>query len=132
MLIQTIGGRYQISRLGGGGLALPSLLKILTQQPQCVVKQLKPQATSPLTGSETFIRHRSPSFVPVRGITIRFHDSLLRGKSRILFSAEFIKGCDLSQELTPENTWVKMMLFPARHLGNITVCPSAEGDSPRC
>jgi len=69
------------------------------RQPQCVVKQLKPQATSPLTlqaarrlfDTEAQVLYQLES----RSDSTTF--SLLRGKSRILFSAG-IHYCDLSQD----------------------------------
>jgi len=90
MLIQTIGGRYQIiSRLGGG--VLPSLLKILTYpQPQCVVKQLKPQAKSTLQAARRLFDTRAEVSVrESRSDSTTF--SLLRGKSRILWCRNLLK-----------------------------------------
>ncbi len=52
MLTQLLGGRYQIiSRLGDGGFGTTFVAEdtYLPGNPQCVVKQLKPQTTSPLT-----------------------------------------------------------------------------------
>ena len=52
MSTQTLGGRYQIiSHLGDGGFGTTFVAEdtYLPGNPQCVVKQLKLQATDPLT-----------------------------------------------------------------------------------
>jgi len=103
---------------GGGGLALPSLLKILTypQPPVCrQTTQASGNQSVDITGSETFI-HTEAQVLYQLGNHDQIPRLLASRKIKNSIGAEFIKGCDLSQELTPENTWVKMMLFPLQDI----------------
>jgi len=84
MLIQTIGGRYQLlAAWAVGGLALPSLLKLPTATPVCRQTTQASGNQSVDYRQQTFIRHQAQVlYWESRSDSTTF--SLLRGKSRIL------------------------------------------------
>ena len=107
MLIQTIGGRYQIlSRLGGGGFGTTFVAEdtYLPGNPECVVKQLKPQSTEPLTlqaarrlfDTEAQVLYQLGNHEQIPRLLAYFEEN-----QEFYLVQELIKGCDLSQELTP-------------------------------
>lgn len=107
MLTQTLGGRYQIiSHLGGGGFGTTFVAEdtYLPGNPQCVVKQLKPQATDPLSlrtarrlfDTEAQVLYQLGTHDQIPRLLAYFEEN-----KEFYLVQEFVKGCDLSQELTP-------------------------------
>lgn len=104
---QTIGGRYTIiSQLGQGGFGKTFVAqdKHLPDHQQCVVKQLKPQATDPFTlqtarrlfDTEAKVLHRLGSHDQIPQLFAYFEEN-----QEFYLVQEFIEGDDLSKELTP-------------------------------
>lgn len=104
---QTLGGHYQItSHLGGGGFGQTYLAKdqYLPGNPQCVVKQLQPQATDPFTlqtarrlfDTEAKILYQLGTHDQIPRLFAYFEEN-----QEFYLVQEFIEGHDLSQELTP-------------------------------
>ncbi|MBE9146570.1 serine/threonine-protein kinase [Planktothrix mougeotii] len=103
----TLGGRYRIVQsLGGGGFAHTYIAEDL-QLPdshQCVVKQLKPQATNPTTlqiarrlfETEAQVLYRLGHHKHIPQLFAFFEED-----QEFYLVQEFIEGHDLSQELTP-------------------------------
>ncbi len=107
MLTQILSGRYQIIRhLGGGGFGTTFVAEdtYLPGNPLCVVKQLKPQSTDPLTLQTARRLFDTEAQVLYQ---LGIHDQIPRllayfeENQEFYLVQEFIKGCDLSQELTP-------------------------------
>lgn len=107
MLTTTLGGRYQIIRhLGGGGFGTTFVAEdiYLPGNPQCVVKQLKPQTTEPLTlqaarrlfDTEAQVLYQLGNHDQIPRLLAYFEEN-----QEFYLVQELIKGCDLSQELTP-------------------------------
>lgn len=107
MLTQVLGGRYQIIRLlGGGGFGTTFIAEdtYLPGNPQCVVKQLKPQTTNPLTlqaarrlfDTEAQILYQLGNHAQIPRLLAYFEEN-----QEFYLVQEIIKGCDLFQELTP-------------------------------
>ncbi len=106
MLGTTLGGRYQIIQpLGGGGFAKTYLAedRQLPDRHQCVVKQLKPQATDPTTLQIARRLFETEAQVLYR---LGHHDQIpqlfafFEEDQEFYLVQEFIEGHDLSQELT--------------------------------
>lgn len=106
---QTIGGRYTIiSQLGQGGFGRTFVAQDqhLPDHQQCVVKQLKPQATDPFTlqtarrlfDTEAKVLHRLGSHDQIPQLFAYFEEN-----KEFYLVQEFIEGDDLSKELTPPN-----------------------------
>jgi tetratricopeptide (TPR) repeat protein/tRNA A-37 threonylcarbamoyl transferase component Bud32 len=107
MLTQILGGRYQIiSYLGGGGFGTTFVAEdtYLPGNPRCVVKQLKPQATDSLTlqtarrlfDTEAQVLYQLGTHDQIPRLLAYFEEN-----QEFYLVQEFIKGCDLSQELPP-------------------------------
>ena len=107
MLTQILGGRYHIiSHLGGGGFGTTFVADDtqLPGNPRCVVKQLKPQTTEPLTlqtarrlfDTEAQVLYQLGTHAQIPRLLAYFEDN-----QEFYLVQEFIKGGDLSQELTP-------------------------------
>ncbi len=107
MLTQTLGGRYQIiSHLGDGGFGTTFVAEdtYLPGNPQCVVKQLKLQATDPLTlqtarrlfDTEAQVLYQLGNHDQIPRLLAYFEEN-----QEFYLVQEFIKGGDLSQELIP-------------------------------
>ncbi|WP_364418267.1 serine/threonine-protein kinase [Moorena sp. SIO3H5] len=104
---QTIGGRYKIIRqLGQGGFGQTFVAEDqhLPGENQCVVKQLKPVATDPLTlqtarrlfDTEAQILHQLGSHEQIPQLFAYFEEN-----KDFYLVQELIEGEDLSQELVP-------------------------------
>jgi tetratricopeptide (TPR) repeat protein len=104
---QTIGGRYTIiSQLGQGGFGRTFVAQDqhLPDHQQCVVKQLKPQATDPFTlqtarrlfETEAKVLHLLGSHDQIPQLFAYFEEN-----QEFYLVQEFIEGDDLSKELTP-------------------------------
>ncbi|MEQ8753174.1 MAG: tetratricopeptide repeat protein [Coleofasciculus sp. G1-WW12-02] len=104
---QTIGGRYNIIRqLGQGGFGATFVAhdQHLPSDRNCVVKQLKPQATDPFTlqtarrlfETEAKILHQLGHHNQIPQLFAYFEES-----QEFYLVQELIEGDDLSQELTP-------------------------------
>ena len=102
---QTIGGRYTIiSQLGQGGFGRTFVAQDqhLPDHQQCVVKQLKPQATDPFTlqtarrlfDTEAKVLHRLGSHDQIPQLFAYFEEN-----KEFYLVQEFIEGDDLSKEL---------------------------------
>ena len=107
MLTKILGGRYQIiSHLGGGGFGTTFVAEdtYLPGKPQCVVKQLKPQTTEPLTlqtarrlfDTEAQVLHQLGIHEQIPRLLAYFEEN-----KEFYLVQEFIKGCALSHELKP-------------------------------
>lgn len=104
---QTLGGRYKIiSQLGQGGFGKTFLAedRHLPGNHQCVVKQLKPLATDPLTlqtarrlfDTEAKVLHQLGIHDQIPQLFAYFEEN-----QEFYLVQEFIEGDDLSKELTP-------------------------------
>ncbi len=104
---QTLGGRYNIiTQLGQGGFGKTFLAqdKHLPGNHPCVVKQLKPQATDPLTletarrlfDTEAKVLHQLGSHNQIPQLFAYFEEN-----QEFYLVQELIEGDDLSKELTP-------------------------------
>ncbi|MBD2387694.1 serine/threonine-protein kinase [Cylindrospermum sp. FACHB-282] len=110
MLGNTLVGRYQIiSHLGGGGFG-ETFIAYDTQlpgTPQCVVKQLKPQSTDPVTletarrlfATEAQVLYQLGTHDRIPQLLAYFEEN-----AEFYLVQEFIAGDDLSKELTPGKT----------------------------
>lgn len=109
MLGTTLGGRYQIIQpLGGGGFAKTYLAedRQLPDRHQCVVKQLKPQATEPTTlqiarrlfETEAQVLYRLGHHNQIPQLFAFFEED-----QEFYLVQELIEGHDLSQELIPNS-----------------------------
>ena len=107
MSTQTLGGRYQIiSHLGDGGFGTTFVAEdtYLPGNPQCVVKQLKLQVTDPLAletarrlfDTEAQVLYQLGNHDQIPRLLAYFEEN-----QEFYLVQEFIKGCDLSQELIP-------------------------------
>ena len=106
MLGKTLAGRYQIiSYLGGGGFGTTFVAEdtYLPGNPQCVVKKLKPQVTEP-----SLLQTAKRLFDTEAQVLYQLgHDQIPRllayfeENHEFYLVQEFVKGCDLSQELIP-------------------------------
>lgn len=103
----TIGGRYNIiSQLGQGGFGKTFVAqdKHLPGNHRCVVKQLKPQATDPLTleaarrlfETEAKVLHQLGTHDQIPQLFAYFEEN-----QEFYLAQELIEGDDLSEELTP-------------------------------
>ncbi len=108
MLNKTIGGRYTVIRhLGGGGFGQTFLAEDqhLPGNPACVVKQLKPRATSPnawqtarrLFDSEAEALYNLGSHNQIPRLFAHFEEN-----QEFYLVQEFIAGSVLSDELKPD------------------------------
>jgi len=108
MLLTKLTGRYHIiSHLGGGGFGATYIAEDtqLPDKPHCVVKQLKPQASDPLTlqtarrlfDTEAQVLYQLGTHDRIPRLLAYFEEN-----QEFYLVQEFIKGVDLSQELTPE------------------------------
>ncbi|HEY9676029.1 MAG TPA: tetratricopeptide repeat protein [Waterburya sp.] len=104
---QTIGGRYKIiTQLGQGGFGTTFVAEDLhlPGNYQCVVKQLKPQSTDPLTletarrlfETEAKVLHQLGNHEQIPQLFAYFEEN-----QEFYLVQELIEGNDLSQELTP-------------------------------
>jgi len=104
---QTLGGRYKIlTQLGQGGFGKTFVAQDqhLPSNQQCVVKQLKPQATDPLTlqtarrlfDTEAKVLHQLGSHEQIPRLFAYFEEN-----QEFYLVQELIEGDDLSKELTP-------------------------------
>jgi tetratricopeptide (TPR) repeat protein/tRNA A-37 threonylcarbamoyl transferase component Bud32 len=104
---QTLGGRYNIiTQLGQGGFGTTFIAQDqhLPGNHQCVVKQLKPQATDPLTlqtarrlfDTEAKILHQLGTHPQIPQLFAYFEEN-----QEFYLVQELIEGDDLSKELTP-------------------------------
>src|SRR4028119_1967053 len=104
---QALGGRYQItSLLGQGGFGATFLAEDLhlPGNHRCVVKQLKPQATDPLSlqtarrlfDTEAKVLHQLGSHDQIPRLFAYFEEN-----KEFYLVQELIEGEDLSKELTP-------------------------------
>jgi tetratricopeptide (TPR) repeat protein/tRNA A-37 threonylcarbamoyl transferase component Bud32 len=104
---QTLGGRYKIiSQLGQGGFGKTFVAQDqhLPDNHQCVVKQLKPQSTDPLTlqtarrlfDTEAKVLYQLGSHDQIPRLFAYFEDN-----QEFYLVQELIEGHDLSEELTP-------------------------------
>ena len=106
MLGKTLAGRYQIiSYLGGGGFGTTFVAEdtYLPGNPQCVVKKLKPQVTDP-----SILQTAKRLFDTEAQVLYQLgHDQIPRllayfeEDQEFYLVQEFIKSCDLTQELIP-------------------------------
>lgn len=111
MMTQILGGRYQIiSHLscGGFGTTFVACDTQLPGNPQCVVKQLKLQMTNEelmlqtarrLFNTEAQVLYKLGTHDQIPQLLAYFEEN-----QEFYLVQEFIKGCDLSQELTPNKT----------------------------
>jgi len=127
MLIQTIGGRYKLLAAWAVGVCTTFVAED-TYGPSV--------SSNNTSGNSWHYRQRDvystpkPKFCTSWGITIRFRLAYFEENQEFYLVQNSLKVVIWAGTNTRKH-WVKMMLFPfARHLGNITVCPSAEGDSP--
>ena len=108
---QTIGGRYNIVRqLGQGGFGATFVAHDhhLPSDRDCVVKQLKPQATDPFTlqtarrlfETEAKILHQLGHHQQIPQLFAYFEES-----QEFYLVQELVEGDNLSQELTPGTSW---------------------------
>jgi len=108
---QTIGGRYNIVRqLGHGGFGATFVAQDqhLPNNRDCVVKQLKPQATDPFTlqtarrlfEAEAKILHQLGHHEQIPQLFAYFEEN-----QEFYLVQELIEGENLSQELTPGTPW---------------------------
>src|SRR6478672_2822774 len=106
-----LGGRYQIlSDLGGGGFGKTFIAedRHLPGNHQCVVKQLKPQATDPLTletarrlfETEAQVLHRLGIHPQIPQLFAYFEES-----QEFYLVQELVEGHNLSQELILGERW---------------------------
>ncbi|HEY9651666.1 MAG TPA: serine/threonine-protein kinase, partial [Coleofasciculaceae cyanobacterium] len=106
---QTIGGRYKIiTQLGQGGFGKTFVAQDqhLPGNQHCVVKQLKPQATDPLTlqiarrlfETEAKILHQLGTHDQIPQLFAYFEEN-----QEFFLVQEFIEGDDLSKEIIPGN-----------------------------
>jgi tetratricopeptide (TPR) repeat protein len=104
---QKLGGRYQIvSLLGAGGFGMTFVAEDqhLPGDNQCVVKQLKPQATDPITlqtarrlfDTEAKMLHQLGKHGQIPQLFAYFEEN-----KEFYLVQELIEGGDLSQEFTP-------------------------------
>ena len=104
---QILGGRYQIiSQLGQGGYGITFLAedRQLPGNPQCIVKQLKPEATDPhnlkvageLFNSEAQVLYKLGNHPHIPQLLAHFEEN-----QEFYLVQEFIEGHNLSQEFTP-------------------------------
>jgi len=104
---QTIGGRYKIiTQLGQGGFGRTFVAQDqhLPNNQQCVVKQLKPQATDPFTlqtarrlfDSEAKVLHRLGTHDQIPQLFAYFEEN-----QEFYLVQEYTEGNDLSKELVP-------------------------------
>ena len=104
---QTIGGRYEILTLlgqGGFGTTFIAHDKHLPGNNQCVVKQLKPQSTDPLTletarrlfDTEAKVLYQLGTHDQIPQLFAYFEEN-----QEFYLVQELIEGDDLSQEITP-------------------------------
>ena len=104
---QTIGGRYEILTLlgqGGFGTTFIAHDRHLPGNNQCVVKQLKPQSTDPLTletarrlfDTEAKVLHQLGSHEQIPQLFAYFEEN-----QEFYLVQELIEGNDLSQEIIP-------------------------------
>ena len=123
---QTIGGRYKIiSQLGQGGFGRTFVAQDqhLPNNQQCVVKQLKPQATDPFTletarrlfDSEAKVLHRLGNHDQIPQLFAYFEEN-----QEFYLVQELIEGDDLSKELTPPTP-------PDQGGASTGNCPSYQG-----
>jgi tetratricopeptide (TPR) repeat protein len=107
MLGTTLAGRYEIiSHLGGGGFGETFVARDsqLPGSPLCVVKQLKPLASDPMTletarrlfDTEAQVLYKLGSHEQIPQLLAYFEE-----KQEFYLVQELIRGCDLSHELTP-------------------------------
>jgi tetratricopeptide (TPR) repeat protein len=108
VLGQTIGGRYEIiSQLGQGGFGKTFIAKDrhLPGNNQCVVKQLKPQATDPVSlrtarrlfETEAKVLHQLGTHEQIPRLFAYFEEN-----QEFYLVQELITGNDLSKELKPK------------------------------
>ncbi|HEY9860749.1 MAG TPA: serine/threonine-protein kinase, partial [Candidatus Obscuribacterales bacterium] len=108
---QILGGHYQIiSALSQGGFGATFLAEdqYLPNKPRCVVKQLKPQATDPLTletarrlfDTEAQVLHQLGNHNQIPRLLAYFEEN-----QEFYLVQELIEGHDLSQELQPGVQW---------------------------
>jgi len=117
MLGNTLVGRYQIiSHLGGGGFGETFVAydTHLPGTPQCVVKQLKPQASNTATleiarrlfETEAQVLYKLGTHDRIPQLLAYFEEN-----AEFYLVQEFIPGHDLSQELTLEKTWSEQQVI---------------------
>lgn len=108
---QILGGHYRISsHLGGGGFGTTFLAadEYLPNKPCCVVKQLKPQATDPLTletarrlfDTEAQVLHQLGNHDRIPRLLAYFEEN-----QEFYLVQEWIDGHNLSDELLPGVQW---------------------------
>ena len=111
MVFKTIGGRYQIiRRLAGGGFGMTFLAedKHLPSNYQCLVKQLKPQATNPralkisrrLFDTEAKVLYKLGTHEQIPQLFAFFEEN-----KEFYLVQEYIKGHSLSDELKLGKRW---------------------------
>lgn len=108
---QILGGHYRIlSHLGGGGFGTTFLAEdeYLPTKPCCVVKQLKPQATDPLTletarrlfDTEAQVLHQLGNHDRIPRLLAYFEED-----QEFYLIQEWIEGHNLSDDLLPGMPW---------------------------
>lgn len=101
--MDTLAGRYEIIQvLGRGGFAITFLAKdnLQPSKPICVVKQLRPNQTNPRVveffEKEAAILEKLGKHPQIPQLLAHFNEN-----NNLYIVQEFIKGQDLSQEITP-------------------------------